>query len=60
MYHVPPSASLTTYETKLNVFCAKHCVLLEFNKYIPVDVCFVQNSFQTIIKLEECVVLDGK
>lgn len=35
-------------------------MLQEFNKHIPVDVCFVQDSFQTIIKLKECVVLNVK
>lgn len=35
-------------------------MLQEFNKHIPVDVCFVQDSFQTIIKLKECVMLNGK
>lgn len=35
-------------------------MLQELNKHIPVDVCFVQNSFQTIVKLKECVMLNGK
>jgi len=35
-------------------------MLQEFNKHIPVDVCFVQDSFQTIIKLKEGVMLNGK
>lgn len=31
-----------------------------FYQHIPVDVCFFHNSFQTIIKLKERVMLNGK
>jgi len=35
-------------------------MLQGFNEHIPVDVRFVQDSFQTIIELKECVMLNGK
>mgnify|MGYP001855257803 CR=1 FL=1 len=49
-----------TYEIKQKVFCAWIYMLQGFNEHIPVDVRFVQDSFQTIIELKECIMLNGK